>query len=288
MAWLMRSAIINRLLESLADRPAGVNVSAGTRPQVEERRGAVSTVKIEGYGKVAVVRLDNGVTNAVGNNLVEDLSKALKKVKEEFNGLVLAGGTKFFCLGLNLPELLELDRAGMSDFWHGFNQVNADLYTLPLPTACAVAGHAPAAGTVFMLDCDFRIATSERKMIGLNEVKLGLPVPYLTTLILGETVSNQAAIELLYRGEFVEPGKAAEIGLVDGVVDPDQVEEVALQRIQEIAALPHSALAAIKSNRVEAVASRFEQNRKEREATFIDCWFDETTQKLLRKAAEKF
>jgi enoyl-CoA hydratase/carnithine racemase len=234
------------------------------------------------------VRLDNGVTNVVGNDLVEDLSGALKRVERECRGMVLAGGTKFFCMGLNLPELLKLDRQGMSDFWHRFNQVNLDLYTLPMPTASAMAGHAPAAGTVFMLDCDFRVATSEKKMIGLNEVKLGVPVPYLTTLILGQTVTNQAAIEILYRGEFMEPGKAAEIGLVDGVVDPELVEEVALMRIREVAALPSSSLAAIKANRVEEVASRFEQNRKDQEAIFIDCWFNEMTQKILAKAAEKF
>jgi enoyl-CoA hydratase/carnithine racemase len=248
----------------------------------------MSTVKIERHGQVAVVRLDHGVTNAVGNDLVEDLSEALKEVRETCKGMVLAGGTKFFCMGLNLPELLKLDRPAMSGFWYRFNQVNLDLYTLPVPTACAVAGHAPAAGTVFMLDCDFRIATSGRKMLGLNEIKLGLPVPYLTILILGQTVSNQASVEILYRGEFIEPAKAAEIGLVDGIVEPDRVEEVALRRIHEVAALPQPALAAIKATRVEEVRLRFEKNRKEWDGIFLDCWFSETTQKILAKTAEKF
>lgn len=248
----------------------------------------MGTVKIEEHGDIAVVRLDHGVTNAVGNDLVDDLSEAVQKVREGFKGLVLAGGTKFFSMGLNLPELLRLDRPAMSDFWYRFNQVNLDLYTLPLPTACAVVGHAPAAGTVFMLDCDFRIATSERKMLGLNEVKLGLPVPYLTILILVQTVGNQAAIEILYRGEFIEPTKAAEIGLVDGIVDPDRVEEIALRRVREVGALPQPALAAIKATRVEEIRLRFERNRKEQDETFLDCWFSKTTQSILAKTAEKF
>ncbi len=248
----------------------------------------MSTVKIEGHGDVLVLRLDHGVTNAVGNDLVEDLSEALKKADKEARGVVLAGGPKFFCMGLNLPELLELDRLGMSDFWHRFNQVNLDLYSLPLPTACAMVGHAPAAGTIFMLGCDFRFATSEKKVIGLNEVNLGIPVPYLANLMLSRTVGNQAAVRILYGGAFIHPARGLEIGLVDGVAEPDQVEAAALERIEEISALPQAALAATKANRVEEVCVRFEKNRNDQHEIFLDCWFSEATQKILIKAAEKF
>ena len=81
----------------------------------------MSSIALEAQKDIAIVRLDNGVTNAVSRTLVEDLSDALEKVKSEFSGMVLAGGTKFFSIGLNVPELLELNRREMTEFWHRFN-----------------------------------------------------------------------------------------------------------------------------------------------------------------------
>ena len=73
-------------------------------------------VLIEPSDDLAIVRLNNGVTNAVNLELVEALSSALRTVSREFSGMVLAGGEKFFSIGLSLPELLKLDRSDMTDF----------------------------------------------------------------------------------------------------------------------------------------------------------------------------
>jgi len=46
-----------------------------------------------------------------------------------------------------------------------------------MPTACAVAGHATGGGNIFALAGDYRFMVEGRKVIGLNEVNLGVPVP---------------------------------------------------------------------------------------------------------------
>ena len=248
----------------------------------------MSKIKVEGRENVAVLRFDNGVTNPVSAEFVDDLSASLKRVKNEFRGLVLTGGAKFFSIGLNVPELIKLERPEMTDFWYRFNQVNFDLYTLPLPTACVLAGHAPGAGTIFALACDFRFAATGRKLIGLNEVQLGIPVPYLAGLMLRQIVGNQAAIEMLYRGKLVDPGKALEIGLIDEVLDEDKVEKRAVEKTAEVAAMPQPALVAVKANRVEDIRLKFGKNIKEQHEIFLDCWFSKPTQERLAKVAEKF
>jgi enoyl-CoA hydratase/carnithine racemase len=248
----------------------------------------MSKIKVEGRENVGVLRFDNGVTNPVSSEFVDDMSISLKRVKNEFRGIVITGGSKFFSIGLDVPELIKLDRSAMTDFWYRFNQVTFDLYTLPLPTACALAGHAPAAGTILALACDFRFAAAGNKKIGLNEVRLGLPVPYLAGLMLRQIVCNRAATEMLYRGELIEPAKALEIGLIDEIVDRDKVEERAVERTAELAAIPQTALAAVKANRVEDVRLKFGKNLKEQHEIFLDCWFSKPSQELLAKAAEKF
>src|SRR5512142_3281182 len=101
--------------------------------------------------KVAIVRLNNGVTNAINPELVEDLSEAVRTVKKEFRGMVLAGGEKFFCIGLDLPALIHFNRSVMSYFFYRFNDLAMSLITLPLPTCCAIAGHSTAGGGILAL-----------------------------------------------------------------------------------------------------------------------------------------
>lgn len=245
-------------------------------------------VKIESRESVAIIRLDNGVTNAVSPGLVDDLSSALTRVKNEFKGIILAGGAKFFCIGFDLPRLLKLDRTGMTQFFFEFNQVAFDLFKLPLPTACAITGHAIAGGNILALTCDYRFAASGKKLIGLNEVKLGVPVPYLADLMLRQIVGDRAATDILYRGKFVALSDAEQIGLVDEVVPQEEVEDRAMDTIAELADLPRAAFTAIKANRVEAIRLRYEKNHESKNENFLDCWFSQAVQALLTEAAKKF
>jgi len=248
----------------------------------------MGTIKIETNNHLAIVRFNNGVSNAVGSDFVNDLSDALKTTAREFSGQLLAGGDKFFSIGLNLPELLTLNRPDMKDFLYRFNQLVFDIYAHPPPTAAAIKGHAPAAGTIFAMASDFRVAAEGRKLIGLNEIQLGIPVPYLAVLILNQIVPHWEALSLLYSGRLIEPAQAKAIGLIDDVVAFEKVEAFALEKINEIAMLPEYAFRAIKNSRVEGIRAKFEEHHKAQHEVFLDCWFKESTRALLLKAAEKF
>jgi Delta3-Delta2-enoyl-CoA isomerase len=245
-------------------------------------------VKLKQHKEVALLRLDNKVTNAINTETVENLSDAVNRIKAEFRGLVLAGGEKFFSMGFDLPALLKLDRSGVTEFFYSFNQVVLDIYTLPIPTACAITGHAIAGGTILASSCDYRLLASGRKLMGLNEIKLGVPVPYLSDLMLRQIVGDRAATEMIYQGEFIEPINAGKIGLVDEVLSQDKVESRAIEKITKLAALPGQAFTAIKDNRVEAIRLAYEKNYKVKHEIFLDCWFSQPVQELLSKAAEKF
>jgi len=245
-------------------------------------------VSLETHDAVAVLRLNNGVTNAISPELVDDLAGALHRAKEEFKGLILAGGPKFFSIGFDLPALLQLDRSAMCDFYFRFNQTVLDLYTVPLPSACAIAGHAIAGGTILALTADFRFASSGRKLMGLNEVKIGVPVPYLADLMLRQIVGDRAATELNYGGEFVETEQAQKVGLVDGVYAPEELEQKVIEKVADLAALPRYGFNLIKANRVEDIQSKFKEKGSAKMDLFLDCWFNPAVQELLKEAAKKF
>jgi len=247
--------------------------------------GTIKTVMQDG---IAVLELDNGVTNAVSPGLAVDLTDALKGAESTANGVVLCGNEKFFSMGFNLPELIQLDREGMRDFLFGFNGAIRDLYGLPLPTAVALEGHAIAGGTILGLAADFRIAAAGKKLLGLNEIKLGLPVPYLALMILGQKVGHAAALEIIYHGEFVKADKAFDLGLVDELVAPGSARERAVERIKTIAGHPSGAFQLMKETQVAFIKNQYADHHAEQHERFLDCWFSKETQALLEEAAAKF
>ncbi len=245
-------------------------------------------VLIEASGDVAVVRLNNGSTNAVNLELVDALSVAIRTVSKEFSGMVLAGGEKFFCIGLSLPELLKLNRSDMTDFWFRFNRATLDLYTLPLPTVCAIGGHAPAVGTIWACACDFRYAAEGRSVIGLNEILLGIPAPFIIDLMLRQIVGDQIANDLLYSGKMITPEEARKIQLLNGVFPKAELTACAVQKAGEMATLSKVAFCEMKAVRNDATRNIFEKHHKVRHGAFLDAWFSDQTQKLLHGALKHF
>ena len=237
---------------------------------------------------IATLRLDNGVTNAISPALVEEVSAALETVRSEGRGLVLSGGEKFFSIGFDVPSLLQLDRNGLAEFFTNFNRVILDIYTLPMPTACAIAGHATGGGNIFALAGDYRFMGEGRKVIGLNEVNLGLPVPYLTDLILRQVVGDRVATEMQFCGDLLSVEQAQRVGLVDDVAPGAEVEEKVLEKVKAMAQKPRCGFSQIKEYRVEEIGRMYEEHGPGKNARFVETWFRPEVQELLKKAAEKF
>ena len=248
----------------------------------------MATIRIEEQEKIALLRFANGVTNAISQEMVAELTDSLAQLRGSCRGLVLAGGEKFFSIGLDLPRLLQLDRRQMDLFWQGFDRILLDLYTLAVPTAAAINGHAVAGGTILALTADFRFIAEGRNLMGLNEVNIGVPVPYLADLMLRQLIDARAANEMVFGGELIDPQKAEAIGLVGEIVARQSPETRALETVKALAAKPKHAFGLIKENRTEAVRQRFMQNRDAKRAAMMDCWFRPEVQQMLAEAAKKF
>jgi enoyl-CoA hydratase/carnithine racemase len=248
----------------------------------------MADVSIEDHGPVAVLRLTNGVINAVSAGLVRDLSLALREVPGRFKGMVLAGGQKFFSIGLDLPALLQLSRNDMAAFWSGFEDAVLALMTLPMPTVAAISGHAPAAGTILALACDFRLIASGKKLMGLNEIRIGLPVPLLADLMLRQVVGDRAATQIEYTGELLAPEKARALALVDGLFPEAEIEARAIAYVSEIVERPSFGFPLIKQHRTRDILKRFFAERESFKQAFLECWFSAPVQDLLRNTATKF
>lgn len=248
----------------------------------------MQTITKEYHDHIAILRLNRGPTNPISSTMVDDLSEALVTLKGTARGMVLCGGDQFFSVGFDLPEVLKFDRPAMGNFLERFNQLCLDLFTAPFPTVCALAGHAVAGGNILALACDYRYAVSEEKKIGLNELRLGLPVPYLADMMLRHTIGDRYASQMIYGGEFMSFSDAKIVGLIDVVGPPDELEDFTIERLSQIASFRSQAFSAVKANKVEEILSRFEKSHQSKNEQFLDCWFSDPVQQNLLEASVKF
>jgi len=248
----------------------------------------MSKVNWDMRDRVALVRLNHGAINPISWELIHDLSRAVQRAGREAGGLVLAGGEKFFSMGLDLPSLLKLDRTDLAAYWEDFCQILLDLYTLPIPTAAAVVGHAPAGGTALALPCDYRFVASGKIKVGVNEVQIGLPFPYLPHLMLRQIVGDRAATEMTYSGRLFDGAEAKAIGLADEVLPPEEVESRAMDKVTQLAGISPEAFAETKITRIEEVHKLYKQNRVRANSAFVNAFFSDRARVLLAEAAKKF
>ncbi len=248
----------------------------------------MNLVKLSHADGIAILRLNDGAANPISSAMLEELGILLDQVQQDYRGMVLAGGDKFFSIGLNLPELLPMNRDAFTAFYQKFSQVLWRLFTLPLPTVSAIKGHAIAGGTILALMTDYRFLAEGKSLMGVNEVKLGLTLPCLAGLSLGRILPDRQAKDMIYCGEFVRARQAHAMGLVDGLCAPDECEQAALEKVNTLAALPAPAFSAIKQNRLADLEARYRQKQEAEAALFIDLWFSPETQALLAEAAKTF
>ncbi len=134
--------------------------------------------------------------------------------------LILRGAGQAFCAGLDLQETVELEKAHRSA-----EMVAKSLLAISqtrLITIAQIHGAAVAGGAGLMSACDFVIAASHTK-IGYPEGKRGL-VAGLVMTFLRRQLRERDIRELLLTGELIGAERAREIGLVNRVVPPNELE----------------------------------------------------------------
>ncbi len=248
-------------------------------------------VRIERHGEVAIVKLDRGVTNTIDLQLVEELSETLQGVTHDpgVHSLVLGSSNeRFFSIGFDIPQLFGLARQDFKFFYQTFNRVCMDLYTLPKPTIAAITGHAIAGGCILALCCDYRFIAQGRKLMGLNEIRLGVPVPYLADCVLRHIVGVRYARDIMDIGEFYQPEESLQMGIVDQVLPLEQVLPKSVEKARLLGGLSQEAFAMIKRNRVERVEAQVLTRLEEKERFFVDRWYSDEARERLREAMEKF
>jgi len=150
-------------------------------------------------------------------------------------GVIVTSGKSTFIVGADITEFLETFKRPeeelipwvkkASDVFDSFEDLN-------LPTIAAVNGFALGGGCEMILSCDYRVADTTAS-IGLPEVKLGLMPGFGGTVRLPRLIGADNAIEWMSTGKAHKPAQALAVGVLDAVVEPENLRSAAISMLKE-------------------------------------------------------
>lgn len=197
-----------------------------------------------GVRTITLNRVDkkNSITQAMYSTMAEALTSAAADAAVRV--VVLQGDATVFSAGNDIGDFLARGQGGAGDSLPQHSPVFQFLHALadfPKPLVAAVAGPAVGIGTTMLLHCDL-VYAGDNAAFSMPFVNLGLCPEAASSLLLPRLMGYQRAAEALLLGEPFMAEAALEVGLVNRVVPPTEVNGVAQAQAAKLAAKPLSAL----------------------------------------------
>ncbi len=195
---------------------------------------------------VAVITMDDGKANAVTHDLIAALNAALDEAEAASAAVVLAGRQGRFSGGFDLKVMQGATMEEITALVANGGRLAHRLYGFPAPVVGAVNGHAVAMGAMILFSLDTRIGPRGDFRFGLNETAIGMPMPPFGLTLAMARLAPTAFTRSIVQAHLFNPEEAVEAGLLDEVVELDQVVARATEVAGALAALPREAYAANK------------------------------------------
>lgn len=197
--------------------------------------------KIDGVGLVKIHRPLQ--LNTFNMKMFEEVELITKRIEQdqEILCVVLTGEGKNFCAGIDIALLKET-----SSQWSLSNvpKIHHHLFrwaNLNQPIIAAINGACIGGGLEFALACDIRIAAANAKFAA-PEVSFGLSTDMGGSQRLPKLIGPSQAKRLLLAGENFDAKEALRIGVVDEVVEAEDLLNRALNLARKIAGHPPMAV----------------------------------------------
>lgn len=198
----------------------------------------------EGVGVLTLNRPEKH--NSLNDGLIEEIGDTIESCAEDesVRVLVLKGAGKSFCSGGDLKDNrflttdsdLEKERCLRT-----LHRIPLGLRKLPQPVIGALSGVVGGGGLDLAMGCDIRIA-SEDARFGSLFARIGLMPDGGGTYHLPRLLGTSKALEMLLSGDLIDAREAHRIGLVNRVVEPQELEGEVLSFAGQLANGPFQSM----------------------------------------------
>ena len=175
--------------------------------------------------------------NALSQGMLRALLDAFIEVStdEAVRVVILAGAGPGFCAGHDLKEIKaqNYSRNYTEQLFADCAELMQTIIRLPKPVIAQVHGIATAAGTQLVASCDLAISSQDARFAtpGVN-IGLFCSTPMVA---LSRNLSNKHAMQMLLTGDLIDAQNAYRMGLVNEVVDAEQLERKTIELARKIA-----------------------------------------------------
>src|SRR5687768_2497635 len=209
-------------------------------PAVSSR--ALSALTTEVRDGIAVITLDvpNAPVNTFTRQVREEFASLLEQLERDQSvraAVVRSGKPDVWVAGADIEEFLEIETASQAEAMSRDGHALLErLEKLRTPVVAAMNGACLGGGLEAALACAYRVATDAPKTVfGLPEVQIGLIPGAGGTQRLPRLIGLEAALDMILTGRNVRARKALQAGLIDELVHPALLDEIAIARARALA-----------------------------------------------------
>jgi enoyl-CoA hydratase len=183
---------------------------------IVEKNEGIGTIKINNPKQL----------NALNPTVISELGCAFEQFKNdnEVDVIVLTGEGKAFVAGADITYMVDLTVEEGKKWAAVSARIFRDIELMNKPVIAAINGFALGGGCELSMACDIRIASTKAKF-GQPEVGLGITPGFSGTQRLPRLVGLGIAKEMIYTAKHIDAQEAYRIGLVNKVVEPEQLME---------------------------------------------------------------
>ena len=229
-------------------------------------------VSYEVSDRIATATITNGKANALSPDVLAGLDEALTRAEDageaEVGALIVTGTPGMLTGGFDLKVIRSSPQDAGRMVTDG-GALFARMFGSEVPVIVACTGHAIAAGTLLMMGADYRVGARGDFRIGLIETEIGMVLPRWAVELSRERISVRHFQQATVGAKMYDPDGAVDAGLLDAVVDPDEVAAAARTEALRWAAFPRAAYRGqVLMNRGERLARLADAIAEDRGGTF--------------------
>lgn len=242
-------------------------------------------LQLEKEEGIVIVTLTRGKVNALNVHVIEEMTDCFNTIADdpEVKAVIITGKGKFFSFGFDIPEFLHYPKEDFVRYLNKFTDFYTALFLYPKPVIAALNGHTIAGGCMIAISCDYRIMTSGKAKIALNEINFGSSLFAGSVEMMKLLLGQRKAEEAIYSGAMYSASEAYQLGLIDRVSTTEQIGSEAKNVARMYASKDGVAFKSIKNLLRKPAAEEMRKRERDSIREFVDIWYSENTWEKLQE-----